>query len=127
MVAVNIDGKDYELHFGWGFLEYVNNVYGVEQKGQKSQFGGMYILYTGSTLQDPHTLVHIIKAGTITERQKPSNKGITEFIEGLLEEEGAYEELYSQIWNEIEKKPLLRKALGEGLTDEYIHEMEVLI
>lgn len=127
MVLVNIDNKDYELHFGWGFLEYANEVFGAEAQGQKTNIGGMFNLYTGATIQDPATLVHIIKAGTVTERQKPSNKGITEFIEGLLEEDGAYEDLYTEIWEEIAKKPLLRKALGHGLTDEYLAKMENLV
>lgn len=127
MVAVNIDGKEFELHFGWGFLEYVNREFGVSQGEVKTQFGGLYNIYTGSSMQDPFTLVHIIKAGTVTEKQKPSNKGIMDFIEGLAEEEKAYEEFYIEIWDEIAKKPLLRKALGDGLSEEYVQTMENLI
>lgn len=59
----------------------------------------------------PSGLRTVIKAGTTTERQKPSNDDINNFIEELADSE-KYEQTFDEIVGELGKKPLVLKALN---------------
>lgn len=85
-MILEINGTDYEMRFGLGFLKEIN-------KGRESTTNNVDVrlgvenavsaLYTGDYLP----LLDLIKAGTITEKQKPKDKEIDEFLmEADLEE-----------------------------------------
>lgn len=76
---LEINGTDYEIKFGLGFLREIN-------KGRESTSNNVDIrlgvenavsaLYTGDYLP----LADLIKAGTITESKKPKDKEIDDFL-----------------------------------------------
>lgn len=127
-MVIEIGGKEVELNFGYGFLMFVNEHYGQkDQNGVRHDFGGMITLYQGIATQDPITLYKIIRAGTSRPNKKVhlSESAIFGFIDELFEKE-KYEEFYTELWEEIKKKPHLRKGMAEGLTEEYVNNVQNL-
>lgn len=119
-MIVEMKNKEIELHFGWAFLEEVNKTMGIELEveGQpiNTKTGGMALLQMGLGQYDPVAVVKTIKAGTVTEKSKPSTGDIQQFLEGLMEEEGAYVEFVDELSDAIKKAPLLNALtkIGQG-------------
>lgn len=109
-MVITINQKEYELHFGWAFLRYMNKNSGFEVEEISMDTGGLPKLTLGAELQDPETMVKIIKAGTDTEKQKPSNLEIEQYVETLIMEEN-YSDVFDEMWEEIKKQPLLAQAM----------------
>lgn len=109
-MIVNIEGRDYNLIFGWDFLEEINKRIGINQGALQLEQGGVIRLESAFMTKDPVTLIHIIQSATETERQKPSKKGIQKLIEGLLIE-GTYSEFYEELEEDIKKQPLLNSLI----------------
>ena len=86
---VTINGKEYPIHIGLDCIDYLNRIYYIEQNGVKiSQ--GINLALTELYMQNPVALLHMIKAGTITEQTGPGTKEIKDF----LETEADYEVLF---------------------------------
>lgn len=111
-MVINVDGKEYELIFGWDFLEEVNKRMGISVNGLEVEQGGYIKLNSAVLTKDPISLVDIIQSATNTERQKPSKIGIQRFIEEKSID-GTYSEFYDELYDEIKKQPLLKNLLGE--------------
>jgi len=73
--------------------------------------GGMAMLNNKLASYHPSGLRTVIKAGTTTERQKPSTEDINIFIEELADSE-KYEQTFDEIVEELGKKPLVLRALN---------------
>lgn len=107
---IKIDDVEYELHFGWDFIEYLNDKNGVVVEGLKMDTGGLTKLTGQLDLGDPIALRLAIQAGTNTLRSKPSKRGIEKYIEGLIES-GEYESFLQELQEKLEKNPLTRVVI----------------
>lgn len=110
-MEIKINDKNIELHFGWGFLSYVNKNNGVVMEGVNSGVGGMALLNAGVAMKDPETLLLILQAGTVTERTAPQVGDLQVFIETLIEN-GEYGSFFDEVAEEMGKNSLLRQAMN---------------
>ena len=114
-MKLTINGKEYTLHFGMDFIDEVEKLEGMKMEAEGVSLnmgtGGMALLNNKLASYHPSGLRTIIKAGTITERQKPSNDDINIYIEELADS-GDYEQTFDDIVEELGKKPLVLKALN---------------
>lgn len=110
-MEITIGNKTYQLHFGWGFLKYVNKTKSVSFEGVQTGAGGMTILSAGLMMRDPEALETIIKAGTDTEHSKPSNDDIHAFIEQLIIDD-KYDAFFDEVDSNLKKSVLLQKAMN---------------
>lgn len=112
-MVIEIGGKEYELHFGWDFIETINKINGIEVKGMSMNTGGVSMLDAQLDMNDPIALKKAIQAGTSTEKRKPSVKDIQDFIESLIEDENedAYEEFVGNLKKQLSTQTLTKKAM----------------
>lgn len=110
-MILNIGGKEYTLRFGIGFLREMNKLHSVEFDGMKTGYGAMTMFNAGQSLNDPLAFIDLIKAGTVTEAQKPSNEAIEAFLEDLIIND-KYDQTIEEIVNELKASPLLKKAMN---------------
>ena len=81
-MELTINGKNYELKFGLGFINAIDNIYTQEMHGVS--FGmGLELLNTYLRLGRPTALFNVIKAGTSHLNSKPSNADIESYLEDL--------------------------------------------
>lgn len=111
-MMVEIENKEYELHFGWDFIEVLNELNGVVVQGMAMNTGGLTKLVGQLDLGDPIAVRLAIQAGTSTYASKPSKKGIEKYIEGLIEAD-EYDSFLELLQKEFEKNPLTRIALNQ--------------
>ena len=104
-MILNIGGREYTLRFGIGFLREMNKLHSVEMEGTKTGYGAR------QALNDPLAFIDLIKAGTVTENQKPSNEAIEAYLEDLVVNE-KYDETINAIVEELKASPLLKKAMN---------------
>ena len=106
-MILKIGERDYTLRFGLGFLREMNRLHSAELEGMKTGYGAMTLFNAGQAMNDPMAFVDIIKAGTVTEVQKPSNEAIEDLI---LNDE--YDKTINEIVAELKASPLLKKAMN---------------
>lgn len=110
-MILNIGGRDYTLIFGLDFLIEMNKLHSAELEGMKTGYGAMTLLSAGQALNDPMAFIRIIKAGTITEPQKPSNVAVWDCLNGLIND-GKYHDTLNEIFEELKASPLLKMAMN---------------
>lgn len=119
-MMIELDGKEYELHFGWDFIEVLNQLNGVVVQGLEMNTGGITKLVGQLDLGDPIAVRLAIKAGTNTYKSKPSTRSIEKFIEELIEND-EYDNFLEQLQDEFGKNPLTKIALEkEAKLDEVV-------
>lgn len=105
-----IGSKDYTLHFGWDFLETINNLFGyvtdIEGVSIETKMNGYPFMEMGLGAKDPIAVQKVIQAGTSTEKSKPSKVDIRKFIEDKLIDE-TYSDFVEELHQEIKKDKLL--------------------
>jgi hypothetical protein len=74
--------------------------------------GGMQKLTVGISMNDPETLITIIKAATDTEKQKPSDAELESYLMEVIENE-TFEEVFNELETEIKKQPILNQAMKQ--------------
>ena len=110
-MILTIGGKEYTLHFGIGFLREMNKLHSAELEGMKTGYGAMTLFNAGKALNDPLAFIDVIKAGTVTEAQKPSNEAIEKYLEELIVNE-QYDKVIEDLVNELKASALLKKAMN---------------
>lgn len=109
-MVITIGEKDYELHFGWDFIETLNKLNGVVVEGMNMDTGGVTKLVGQLDLGDPIAARLAITAGTSTYANKPSKKAIGEYVVKLIEEDG-FDDFLEQLHEKLETSPLTRVTL----------------
>ena len=107
-MILSINGRDFNLIFGLAFLREINKLHSAELEGMKTGYGAMTLISAGVAINDPLAFVDIIKAGTITAPQKPSDAD----IEAYLIEKGKYKETIDSIIDELKASSLLKLAMN---------------
>lgn len=118
-MVIKIKEKEYELHFGFKFIEQANNerglVVGAGDEGSMSintKTQGVQMLTTGLDSYDPVAVRDTIRFGTNTERSKPRVSDIEAYIETLASEGDAYFDFVDELGDAIKKQPLLNIRRG---------------
>ncbi|WP_100066061.1 tail assembly chaperone [Miniphocaeibacter massiliensis] len=109
-MILNINGKDYEIRFGFAAIDYLDKQYFVEASGIKLG-QGIGMAYTYLNAQSPVAILHVIRAGTITEKQQPSTADIEKFVEETAEKDGI-SKLFKELAAELKKQPLTKATVA---------------
>lgn len=119
-MILTINGKNYELKFGLGFLAEMNKRHSAEIEGVQVGYGSMKLINLGLNLQDPLAIVDLIRAATAEAPQKPSNEDLERFVEEQILN-NTFSTTFNAIFDELKKSPTLAFAMGieakrQGLT-----------
>ena len=109
-MILTINGKNYELTFGLGFLAEMNKHKPAELEGMKTGYGAMALFNVGQLLGDPLAFYDLIKAATAEAPQKPSNEELEAYLVQLITE-GRVEQVFESIMAEVKKSPILAYAM----------------
>ena len=109
-MILTINGKNYELKFGLGFLAEMNKRKPAEFEGMKTGYGAMALFNVGQFLGDPLAFYDLIRAATAEASQKPSNKELEAYLEQLITE-GRIEQVFTSVLAEVKKSPILAYAM----------------
>lgn len=125
---LNINGKDYELHFGLDFIAQLNKKHVAIENGY--ELGrGLYNAVVQIENSDPTILVDLIQAATITESAPPTIEDIKKYLETEVED---VEVLMDDFLSQLATAPMTRvtmKRIKEGKKelDKLIKEQKKLI
>jgi len=111
-MELEINGKKYPLTFGFDFLDYVNQENGMVADGMKTNVGGAAMLNANMQSRMPTALRLLIKGGTSTLRQKPSNEDIEEFINDISSDDKKFNKVFDDIETELGKQPAISREMG---------------
>lgn len=109
-MILTINGKNYELKFGLGFLAEMNKRKPAEFEGMKTGYGAMALFNVGQFLGDPLAFYDLIRAATAEASQKPSNEELEAYLEQLITE-GRIEQVFTSVLAEVKKSPILAYAM----------------
>ncbi|MEQ9809182.1 tail assembly chaperone [Streptococcus jiangjianxini] len=109
-MILTINGKNYELTFGLGFLAEMNKRKPAEIEGMKTGYGAMALFNAGQLLGDPLAFYDLVKAATAEAPQKPSNEELEVYLTQLIME-GRMDAVFNDIMTEIKKSPILAYAM----------------
>lgn len=105
-MQLKIGEKEYPIILGFDAINYLDEVYFFEVNGLKLA-QGVKIVVQYLMDENPVALYHMIKAGTSTESQKPSNADIEAFI-SELGEKNKLQKLFGEMIDELKKQPLTK-------------------
>lgn len=109
-MILTINGKNYELTFGLGFLAEMNKRKPAEFEGMKTGYGAMALFNMGQLLGDPLAFYDLVKAATAEATQKPSNEELEAYLTQLITE-NRIDTVFSEIMSEVKKSPILAYAM----------------
>lgn len=109
-MVIEIDGKEYELHFGWDFIETMNQLNGLVVEGMHMNTGGLFLLEGQLEMGDPIAVVKALQGGTSTYASKPSKKGLQKYIEQLMEKD-EYEDFLSGLLEQLNTQPITKATI----------------
>lgn len=113
-MQLKIGEKEYPITLGFGALDYLDKVYYLEFQGGARLGNGIAFAMNYLNDENPLVLFHMIKAGTITERSKPSTEDIETFILDAGEK-GTLEKLFKEFSDELKKQPLTKTKVAKIL------------
>ena len=111
-MVININGKDYRMYFGFDFIDYINQKDGLSAQGLQLGLMGTRLLTVGLDGKQPSALRTIVKAGTVTLPQQPSNQDIELWINELIEDGNKYDEIFEEIIEELGKHLIVLREMG---------------
>ena len=106
MNTITINDKDYTLNFGFDFLRVLDERYSINQNGVAFGFGVQHAV-VDLQQKNPLVLLDLIQAGTATERQKPSVKGIEAYVVEEAEK-GHLDSLFDDFLSALRTQPLTK-------------------
>lgn len=109
-MILTINGKNYELTFGLGFLAEMNKRKPAEFEGMKTGYGAMALFNMGQLLGDPLAFYDLVKAATAEATQKPSDEELEAYLTQLIVE-NRIEAVFGDIMDEVKKSPILAYAM----------------
>lgn len=118
-MQVKIGDTTYTIRIGLAALDYLDKVYTLNIDGMEFGFS-LNKIYVDIRLQNIMAIVNFIKAGTITEAQKPSNVDIESFI-GEMDLKGQ-QDFFEEMVEELGKSPVTKVRWGQ--IDKRVKKME---
>ena len=105
-MVIKIGEKEYPIILGFDAINYLDQVYYFEVNGVKLA-QGVKIVMQYLMDENPIAIYHMIKAGTSTESQKPSNVDIEAYITELAEK-NKLQKMFGEMIEELKKQPLTK-------------------
>lgn len=113
-MELTINGKEYELNFGLGFIREMDKLH--EQQMQGISFGiGLEMMTAQLEMGRPTILLDIIKAGTAHLKRKPTAKEVEQYLEEKALD-GELENLFKELKEATAQAPFLKQALKQTAT-----------
>lgn len=109
-MQVKIGDTTYTIRIGLAALNYLDKIYTLNIEGMEFGFS-LNKIYVDIRLQNIMAIVNFIKAGTITEAQKPSNVDIENFI-GEMDLKGQ-QDFFEEMVEELGKSPVTKVRWGQ--------------
>lgn len=113
---ITINNKEYELSFGFDFLDYLNENYSIKMEAgghtMSSGLGGARMLASALETEAPTAVYRTIKAATAHLSQKPSNKDVEDYLNELYSDDEKPKKLIKDIKKELKKQPAVQKEMG---------------
>ncbi|MEK4984699.1 MAG: tail assembly chaperone [Streptococcus thermophilus] len=109
MHTITIEGKDYTLTYGFEFIRELDKRYAVSDGSVSFGFGVQHAV-VDLQQKNPVILLDIIQAATITERQKPSVKGIEAYVIEEAEND-RLDSLFDDFLSELRTQPLTKATV----------------
>lgn len=113
---IKINNKEYDLYFGFDFIDYINNNSSLSVQGMQIGLGGVQMLSLGITNKSPSTMRLIIKGATNTLNSKPSNADIEEYISDLIVA-NEYDKVFDSLVQELGEHALVLREMGVSQED----------
>lgn len=113
-MEIKIANNIIALHFGWDFLEQINNHFGFKVDAENdveinTKSNGFPFMEMGLKSYDPISVVKVIQSATATEKSKPSKANIQKMVEEMLvTDPKAYKAFVDELNEEIKKDKLLQ-------------------
>ena len=105
-MVVTINGKDYKLHFGIGFVRALDEKYNI-QNASGAKFGlGLSTKVPMLIGGDPVTLSELIYEGMCTEEKRPTQKEVDAYIDNTEDMDA----LFGEVLEELKKQNATRKT-----------------
>lgn len=121
-MILKIGKKDYELNLGFAAIDYLDSIYKANIDGIIEYGMGLNMLVLGLRNEDITVGYHFIKAGTILEKQKPSNDEIEEFF-GSLDEKG-FTDFFNEAIDCLKTQPLTKVKIAKIIKQQEKKEEE---
>lgn len=109
-MVITIEGQKHELYFGFDFLKEINQQMGLEVEGIALQAGGIIKLQSALAMNDPVAIVTALRAGTSTNKERPTTAQLEKFLAVDLSDD-EYEEVVEDLKDALKKSPIIRRAL----------------
>lgn len=109
-MQVKIGDTTYTIRIGLAALNYLDKIYTLNIEGMEFGFS-LNKIYVDIRLQNIMAIANFIKAGTITEAQKPSNVEIENFI-GKMDLKGQ-QDFFKEMEEELGKSPVTKVRWGQ--------------
>lgn len=111
-MIITINEKEYELHFGWDFIEEINKLNGVEVQGMAMNTGGVTMLDAQLEMNDPVAVKKAVKAGLSTAKSKPSIQEIEDYVVDMIERD-EYDDFLNNLKKKLSTQPLTKIAMDK--------------
>lgn len=105
-MVIKIGEREYPIILGFDAINYLDELYYFEVNGVKIA-QGVKIVMQYLMDENPFAIYHMIKAGTSTESQKPSNADIEAYI-SELGEKNKLQKMFGEMIEELKKQPLTK-------------------
>ena len=97
-MVLEIKGKEYNVHFGLRFVRALDEKY-YQQSGPNKFGMGLQVIVSGLYDHDTAMLSDVLYLGTITEKSRPGDKQVDEYVENHEN----IEKLFKEVLEELKK------------------------
>ncbi len=114
-MVMEIKGAEYEVHFGIKFIRELDKKYEIERENMK--FGaGLEMIVPLLLGYDATKLSEVLYLSTCTEKKRPNQESVDEYVENHEDIEKLFEEVLDELKNSNATR-LKVKDLMEGLEE----------
>lgn len=114
-MVMEIKGAEYEVHFGIKFIRELDKKYEIERENMK--FGaGLEMIVPLLLGYDATKLSEVLYLSTCTEKKRPNQESVDEYVENHEDIEKLFEEVMDELKNSNATR-LKVKDLMEGLEE----------
>ena len=115
MKVMEIKGTEYEVHFGIKFIRELDKKYDIERENMK--FGACLEMIVPLLIgYDATKLSEVLYLSTCTEKKRPNQESVDEYVENHEDIEKLFEEVMDELKNSNATR-LKVKDLMEGLEE----------